>query len=61
MSEQLRPTAGGKPLQVSLSGCGLINSPHLNQGTAFPDHERDLQGSSAEVRRSKKKAGLPWQ
>jgi len=54
MSEQLRPTAAGKPLQVSLSGCGLINSPHLNQGTAFPDHERELQGSSAELRQSKR-------
>jgi len=35
MSEQLRPTAGGKPLQVCLCGSGLINSPHLNQGTAL--------------------------
>lgn len=60
MSEQLRPTAGGKPLQVSLSGSGRINSPQLNEGTAFPDRERDLQGRSAELRRSKKKGGLPW-
>jgi hypothetical protein len=51
MSEQLRPTAGGK---VSLSGSGLINSPDLNKGTAFPDRERELQSSSAELRQSKR-------
>ena len=60
MSEQLRPTAGGKSLQVSLSGSGRINSRQPNEGTAFPDHERDLQGRSAEWR-SKKKGGMPWQ
>jgi malate dehydrogenase (oxaloacetate-decarboxylating) len=27
---------------VSLSGFDLINSPRLNKGTAFPDHERDI-------------------
>jgi malate dehydrogenase (oxaloacetate-decarboxylating) len=31
-----------KPLPVSLSGYGLINSPRLNKGTAFSDRERDL-------------------
>ena len=31
-------------MEVSLSGIGLINSPRLNKGTAFPDHERDLFG-----------------
>src|SRR6202030_3419612 len=28
--------------QVSLSGLNLINSPRLNKGTAFTDHERDV-------------------
>src|SRR5262249_10745305 len=42
MSEHLKPAAGGDSLQVSLSGYDLINSPRLNKGTAFPDHERDL-------------------
>jgi malate dehydrogenase (oxaloacetate-decarboxylating) len=27
---------------VSLSGYDLINSPRLNKGTAFTDHERDV-------------------
>src|SRR6201987_5856087 len=31
-------------MEVSLSGIGLINSPRLNKGTAFSDHERDLFG-----------------
>src|SRR5205814_1893077 len=31
-----------KPRQVSLSGYDLINSPRLNKGTAFSDHERDV-------------------
>ena len=60
MSEQLRPTAGRKPLRVSLSESGRINSPQRNEGTAFPDRERDLPGRSAELRQSKKKEGLPW-
>src|SRR5271156_5108461 len=42
MNEQLQPTAGEKALQISLSGYGLINSPRLNKGTAFSDHERDV-------------------
>jgi malate dehydrogenase (oxaloacetate-decarboxylating) len=29
-------------MQISLSGYDLINSPRLNKGTAFPDHERDV-------------------
>jgi len=41
MSEQLQTTAIEKILQVSLSGFDLINSPRLNKGTAFSDHERD--------------------
>src|ERR1700678_4105590 len=28
--------------QVSLSGFNLINSPRLNKGTAFTEHERDI-------------------
>jgi malate dehydrogenase (oxaloacetate-decarboxylating) len=31
-----------KQVQVSLSGFDLINSPRLNKGTAFNDHERDV-------------------
>ena len=34
--------AGAKSLSVSLSGPDLINSPRLNKGTAFPEHERDI-------------------
>lgn len=40
MSEQL--PANEKTVQVSLSGFDLINSPRLNKGTAFTDHERDI-------------------
>ena len=39
MMDQLQPT---NTLQVSLSGYDLINSPRLNKGTAFTDHERDV-------------------
>ncbi len=42
MNEQLQSAAVEEPLQVSLSGVDLINSPRLNKGTAFTDHERDL-------------------
>jgi malate dehydrogenase (oxaloacetate-decarboxylating) len=42
MSEQPGTTRGRGSLQVSLSGYNLINSPRLNKGTAFSDHERDL-------------------
>src|ERR1700692_3716930 len=42
MNEQLQTTAIEKILQVSLSGFDLINSPRLNKGTAFTDHERDV-------------------
>jgi malate dehydrogenase (oxaloacetate-decarboxylating) len=41
MNKQSQSTAGEKTLQVSLSGYDLINSPRLNKGTAFSDHERD--------------------
>jgi len=33
-----------KAWQVSISGYDLINSPRLNKGTAFSDHERDVFG-----------------
>jgi malate dehydrogenase (oxaloacetate-decarboxylating) len=36
------PTVDARTLQVSLSGFDLINSPRLNKGTAFTDHERDI-------------------
>jgi len=39
---QLQPTASSKICHVSLSGFNLINSPRLNKGTAFTDHERDV-------------------
>jgi malate dehydrogenase (oxaloacetate-decarboxylating) len=44
MNEELPPTASERPLQVSLCGYDLINSPHLNKGTAFSDRERDIFG-----------------
>src|SRR6201998_3350813 len=42
MNAQVQETASQKAFQVSLSGFDLINSPRLNKGTAFTDHERDL-------------------
>src|SRR6202453_183455 len=42
MKQQLEQTSGELSLQVSLSGFDLINSPRLNKGTAFTDHERDI-------------------
>src|SRR5271167_5152626 len=42
MKQQLEQTSGELTLQVSLSGFDLINSPRLNKGTAFTDHERDV-------------------
>src|SRR5277367_2727616 len=41
MNAQLA-TAPAATRQVSLSGFNLINSPRLNKGTAFTDHERDI-------------------
>src|SRR5271169_5605004 len=42
MSQQLEQTSSELTRQVSLSGFDLINSPRLNKGTAFTDHERDI-------------------
>ena len=42
MNTQLQAKADETTLQVSLSGFDLINSPRLNKGTAFSDHERDI-------------------
>jgi malate dehydrogenase (oxaloacetate-decarboxylating) len=42
MSEPARATASQEAVQVALSGYDLLNSPRLNKGTAFPDHERDV-------------------
>jgi malate dehydrogenase (oxaloacetate-decarboxylating) len=42
MNAQLTTAASQQPVQVSLSGFNLINSPRLNKGTAFTDHERDV-------------------
>jgi malate dehydrogenase (oxaloacetate-decarboxylating) len=42
MDEQLPSAASKKAFQTSLSGFELLNSPRLNKGTAFPDHERDI-------------------
>ena len=44
MSEQFHQTASNKVYRISLSGYDLINSPRLNKGTAFSDHERDVFG-----------------
>ena len=44
MSEPLHQTASNNVYQASLSGYDLINSPRLNKGTAFSDHERDVFG-----------------
>ena len=40
--QQLEQTSKEGACQVSLSGFDLINSPRLNKGTAFSDHERDV-------------------
>jgi malate dehydrogenase (oxaloacetate-decarboxylating) len=42
MNAQLQAAPIEETLQVSLSGFDLINSPRLNKGTAFTDHERDI-------------------
>ncbi|MGA8222866.1 MAG: NAD-dependent malic enzyme [Candidatus Acidiferrales bacterium] len=42
MKDPLRQAAGHESLGGSLSGFALINSPRLNKGTAFTDHERDV-------------------
>src|SRR5580692_12936274 len=42
MTAPAQETANQQALQVSLSGFSLINSPRLNKGTAFSDHERDI-------------------
>ncbi len=42
MTPQLQETVSEKAYQVSLSGYDLVNSPRLNKGTAFTDHERDI-------------------
>src|SRR5208282_3062641 len=44
MSEQFWQSASNQAYQISLSGFNLINSPRLNKGTAFSDHERDVFG-----------------
>jgi len=44
MNEQFQQTSSSRAYQVSLSGFELINSPRLNKGTAFTDHERDVFG-----------------
>ena len=42
MKAPSQETSSQNALPVSLSGFSLINSPRLNKGTAFTDHERDI-------------------
>jgi malate dehydrogenase (oxaloacetate-decarboxylating) len=42
MNPQVQEARSEEALKVSLSGFNLINSPRLNKGTAFSDHERDV-------------------
>jgi malate dehydrogenase (oxaloacetate-decarboxylating) len=42
MSTVSQTQAAGQARKVSLTGFKLINSPRLNKGTAFTDHERDV-------------------
>jgi malate dehydrogenase (oxaloacetate-decarboxylating) len=42
VDDQSKQTANRQAHQVSRSGYDLINSPRLNKGTAFSDHERDV-------------------
>ena len=42
MKGQLQHTESNETYYISLSGYDLINSPRLNKGTAFSDHERDV-------------------
>lgn len=44
MNPQLHPEGSEEVRQVSLAGLDLINSPRLNKGTAFTEHERDVFG-----------------
>jgi malate dehydrogenase (oxaloacetate-decarboxylating) len=42
MTAKLQSKGNDNTVQVSLSGYDLINSPRLNKGTAFTEHERDV-------------------
>ena len=41
MANSLQLSTDKEARMVSLSGFDLINTPRLNKGTAFTDHERD--------------------
>jgi malate dehydrogenase (oxaloacetate-decarboxylating) len=40
--DEMKPSLRGKAVHVALEGYDLINTPHLNKGTAFSNQERDL-------------------
>ena len=42
VNKQFHEMANRKAYQISFSGYDLINSPRLNKGTAFSNHERDV-------------------
>ena len=52
MANSLQLSTDKEARMVSLSGFDLINTPRLNKGTAFTDHERDALPYMAYCRRT---------